>query len=72
MSKETAISYAGVMMTITTKLSSITFEKDEQFASEMSNATKVIVDDKVMTSGEARRKWMHDKLDAWINGELDE
>jgi hypothetical protein len=47
MSKETAISYAEVMMTITTKSSSIAFEKDEQFAFEMSNATKVIVDDKV-------------------------
>ena len=69
MATETAISFAGVMMTIITKSSTITFEKDDQFEAEMANTTGVIAEAGThMTGGEHRRQWMHNKLNAWIDG----
>jgi hypothetical protein len=50
------------------------FKKAEQFAAEMANRTRVLSDDgfSLMSLAEARRQWMHRKLDAWIDGMEDE
>ena len=68
MDKEVAINLQGTVVTITTSISLITLTKGAQFENEMASTTGVIVDGKDMTLAEARRKWMHDKLDAWIDG----
>ena len=68
MNIETAINLKGTVVTITTSISLITLTKGAQFEAEMANKTKVIVDDKVITTAEDRRKWMHDALDNWIDG----
>lgn len=68
MDKEVAINLHGTVVTITTSISLITLTKGAQFEDEMANTTGVIVDGKDMTLAAARRKWMHDKLDDWIDG----
>ena len=69
-STEAAINMQGVEVEIITAFdsNSISFKKGAQFELAMSNTTKVIADDTITTSAAARRKWMHDKLDAWIDG----
>lgn len=68
MNVESAINLQGTVVTVATTPNEIMFKKDEQFESEMANTIEVIVGDKEMTLAEARRKWMHDKLDNWIDG----
>jgi hypothetical protein len=68
MNHETAINLNGMVVDVISHPERITFEKGEQFKAEMANKTKVIVDNKVITTAEDRRQWMHDKLDAWIDG----
>ena len=68
MNTETAINLQGTVVTVTTSISLITLTKGAQFDSEMANTIEVIVKGKDMTLAEARRKWMHDKLDNWIDG----
>jgi hypothetical protein len=46
----------------------MTLTKGGQFEEEMASTVEVIVGDKDMTLAEARRKWMHEQLDAWIDG----
>jgi len=68
MKVETAINLQGMVFTIGTTPQEIMFKKGEQFESEMANTIEVIVGGKDMTIAQARRKEMHDKLDAWIDG----
>jgi len=68
MKVESAINLQGIVVTAGTTPKEIMFKKGEQFEAEMLNTTGVIVGGKDMTLAEARRKWMHDKLDAWIDG----
>jgi len=68
MNHETAINMKGTVVTITTSLALMTLTKGGQFEEEMASTVEVIVGDKDMTLAEARRKWMHEKLDAWIDG----
>jgi hypothetical protein len=68
MNTELAINWEGTVVTLTTSVSLFTLTKGEQFEAEMANRQEVIVDDKVITTAENRRQWMHRKLDAWING----
>jgi hypothetical protein len=68
MNHETAINLQGIVFTVGTTPQEIMFKKREQFDAEMANTIKVIVDDKVITTAEYRRQWMHRKLDAWIDG----
>ena len=68
MKVESAINLKGMVFTIGTTPQEIMFKKGEQFKDEMANTIEVIVGDKDMTLAEARRKWMHDKLDNWIDG----
>ena len=68
MATETAINLQGTVVTITTSNSFMTLTKGAQFEEEMASTTGVIVGGTNMTLAEARRKWMHDKLDAWIDG----
>ena len=72
MKVESAINLQGMVFTIGTTPNEIMFKKGEQFESEMANTIEVIVKGKDMTIAEARRKEMHDKLDAWIDGVEDE
>jgi len=72
MKVESAINLQGMVVTVGTTPDEIMFKKGEQFEAEMANRTKVIVDDKVITTAEDRRQWMHRKLDAWIDGVNDE
>jgi hypothetical protein len=65
---EVAINLKGVVIEVELSRTQIQMTKGTQFDIELASTVGVIVDDKVMTSGEARRKWMHDKLDAWIDG----
>lgn len=67
MNTETAINLQGTVVTITTSNSLMTLTKGAQFEEEMASTTGVIVGGTNMTLAEARRKWMHDKLDAWID-----
>jgi hypothetical protein len=68
MKVESAINLQGMVFTIGTTPNEIMFKKGEQFENEMANTIEVIVDDKVITTAEYRRQWMHDKLDNWIDG----
>lgn len=68
MTTETAINLQGTVVTVTISFGSIAMTKGTQFEEEMDNLTGVIVDGKDMTLAQARRKWMHDKLDNWIDG----
>jgi hypothetical protein len=65
---EVAINLKGVVIEVELSSTQIQMTKGTQFDIELASTVGVIVDNKVMTSGEARRKWMHDKLDAWIDG----
>lgn len=67
MNIESAINLKGMVVTVGTTTDEIMFKKGEQFEAEMLDTTGVIVGDKDMTLAEARRKWMHDKLDNWID-----
>jgi hypothetical protein len=68
MNKEVVINMQGTVVTVTSSVSLITFSKGSEFENEMTNQTGVIVDGKNMTLAAARRKWMHDALDNWIDG----
>lgn len=68
MNVESAINLQGTVVTVAATPNEIMFKKGEQFETEMANTIEVIVGDKEMTLSEARRKWMHDKLDNWIDG----
>ena len=67
---KSAINLQGEVISITTTTTPtmITFIKGEQFNAEMDDTTGVIVDCKDMTLAAARRKWIHDALDNWIDG----
>ena len=66
MKVESAVNLKGRVITVGRTADEIMFKKYEQFNAEMNDTTGVIVDGKKMTLGEARLKWMHDKLDHWI------
>ena len=68
MNCEIAINLNGVVVEVVTHPERIQFEKGDQFEVEMANMQEVIVAEKVITTAENRRQWMHRKLDAWING----
>lgn len=68
MKVQSAINLQGIVFTVGTTPQEIMFKKGEQFENEMANTIEVIVGGKDMTIAEARRKEMHDKLDAWIDG----
>jgi hypothetical protein len=68
MNIETAINLQGTVVEVATTPNEIMFKKGEQFENEMANTIEVIVDDKVITTAEDRRQWMHRKLDSWIDG----
>jgi hypothetical protein len=68
--EESAINCAGLVVTISTEPNIIKFEKGHQFDIEMESTQGVIADDGThITTAENRRKWMHKKLDAWIDKE---
>ena len=68
MNVESAINLQGMVVTVGTTTDEIMFKKGDQFEAEMASTVGVIVGDKDMTLAEARRQWMHRKLDAWIDG----
>ena len=68
MKTELAINWEGTVVTAMWDVELITFTKGEQFEQEMASTTGVIVDGKDMTLAAAQRKWMHDRLDKWIDG----
>ncbi len=65
---KSAINLQGEVISVTTTPTMITLIKGEQFTAEMANTLGVIVDGKDMTLAAARRKWIHDALDNWIDG----
>jgi len=68
MNIETFINLQGTVAEVATTPNEIMFKKGEQFENEMANTIEVIVGGQDMTIAQARRKEMHDKLDAWIDG----
>ena len=68
MKVESAINLTGMVFTIGTTPQEIMFKKGEQFKDEMANTIEVIVGGQDMTIAQARRKWIHDALDNWIDG----
>jgi len=68
MNIETFINLHGTVAEVATTPNEIMFKKGEQFENEMANTIEVIVGGQDMTIAQARRKEMHDKLDAWIDG----
>lgn len=65
---KSAINLQGTVVSVATTPTMITLIKGEQFNAEMDDTTGVIVDGKPMTLAAARRKWIHDALDNWIDG----
>ena len=65
---KSALNLQGEVVSVTTTPTMITLIKGEQFENEMANTIGVIVDGKDMTLAAARRKWIHDALDNWIDG----
>lgn len=65
---KSAINLQGEVVSIATTPTMITLIKGKQFDAEMDDTTGVIVDGKPMTLAAARRKWIHDALDNWIDG----
>ena len=65
---KSAMNLQGEVMAVTTTPKMITLIKGEQFNAEMDDTTGVIVDGKNMTLAAARRKWIHEALDNWIDG----
>jgi hypothetical protein len=73
MNNEVAINHAGAVATIRWSRDEFHITKESKFNEELASTLEIIpYGEAVTTLGEDRRKWMHDKLDAWINGELDE
>ena len=68
MKVQSAINLQGIVFTVGATPQEIMFKKGEQFENDMANTIEVIVGGKDMTIAQARRKEMHDKLDAWIDG----
>jgi hypothetical protein len=68
MKVESAINLQGMVVTVGTTTDEIMFKKADQFEAEMCNNTRVFLGDNTVTIAEARRQWMHRKLDAWIDG----
>ena len=64
---KSAINLQGEIVSIATTPTMITLIKGEQFNAEMDDTTGVIVDGKDMTLAQARRKWIHDAIDNWID-----
>jgi len=65
---KSAMNLQGEVLSIATTSKMITLTKGAQFNAEMDDTTGVIVDGKNMTLAAARRKWIHDALDNWIDG----
>lgn len=65
---EYAINKHGVAIEVITCERLIVFRMGEQFEEDMASTAPVIVGASTLTVAEARRQWMHDKLDAWIDG----
>lgn len=65
---KSALNLQGEVVSVTTTSTMITLIKGKQFGVEMDDTTGVIVDGKPMTLAAARRKWIHDALDNWIDG----
>ena len=62
----------GVRLTNTEyKISSsegiFTLRKEDAWDESMADQTKVIVDGEVITSAQAKRKHLHDRLDMWMD-----
>jgi hypothetical protein len=68
MKTKSALNLQGEVILITTTPTMITLIKGEQFNAEMASTIGVLVDDNPMTLAQARRKWIHDALDNWIDG----
>jgi hypothetical protein len=69
MNTEVAINLQGVIVSVSDTPLVLTFEKGEQFKQGLTSTLGVVAEDGThMTSGEHRRKEMHDKLDNWIDG----
>ena len=68
MNKEVVINMQGTVVTVTSSVRLITLSKGSEFENEMANQIGGIVGGKDMTLAAARRKWMHDALDNWIDG----
>lgn len=68
MKVQSAINLQGIVFTVGTTPQEIMFKKGEQFENDITNTIEVIVGGQDMTIAQARRKEMHDKLDAWIDG----
>ena len=70
MNHEVAINMNGVVVDVISHPERITFEKGEQFEAEMANRQIIISGggSSSISIAEARRQWMHRKLDAWIDG----
>jgi len=65
---KSAMNLQGEVVSVTTTPTMITLIKGEQFEAEMANTIGVILDGEDMTLAAARRKWIHDALDNWIDG----
>ena len=75
MNHEAAINLNGMVVDVQIGHDTIKFSKGSQFDAEMANNQMVYPDgvtQMMMTTGAARRQWMHRKLDAWIDGVDDE
>jgi hypothetical protein len=74
MNVESAINLQGMVVTVGTTTDEIMFKKADQFAAEMANRQIIISGggSSSISIAEARRQWMHRKLDNWIDGVNDE
>jgi len=64
---EVGIRLAGTEYKISSSEGSFMLCKEDMWDESMADQTKVIVDGEVMTSAQAKRKHLHDRLDMWMN-----
>ena len=64
---EVGVRLTGVEYKITSSESSFTLCKGKMWDECVKDQTKVIVDGEVITSAQAKRKHLHDRLDMWMD-----
>ena len=63
MTTEARISYIGVGCTVVRREETFTISKDDKWG-EMMNDPRVVISGE--TIGELNKKWLHERLDYWI------
>jgi hypothetical protein len=64
---ESGIRLSGVEYEIASSEKKFTLRKEAMWDEGITDQTNVVVDGEVITSAQAKRKHIHDRLDMWMN-----